>query len=144
MHSSAADRLSGAELYSQGESAVPLSHGWTFRSIAIAVCALLCFPACRALTTMTLERQATLQLEVVPILDQSRSLRVRISGLSGHSAMSVYDAKVRRSGDALDVLVRLELARGPDSRGDFKLDVEVPEDINVIRFGTSREEIWHR
>ena len=90
----------------------------------------------------TLERKDVMDFRVVE-LQRAPSTIVRISGLSGHSAMSVKNIKSRVNGDAIDVDVLLFLARKGTS-GSFQYDITVPENATRICFGKAREMIWQR
>ncbi len=92
--------------------------------------------------TLTLERPAVMQLQVVE-LQQGRSTVVRISGFSGHSAYSVKKITSRVENDTITVIVHLFLAR-KGTTGNFQYDVPVPESVNEIRFGQKKELIWKR
>jgi len=68
---------------------------------------------------------------------------VRISGLCGHSAMSVRDITQQRRGSAQLITVRVFLARR-GTTGSFQVDLPVRKDINEIRFGQQETIIWQR
>jgi len=91
---------------------------------------------------VTLERPNVIGLNVAEIRD-SGFLTVRISGLSGQSALSVKDISTQRAGSSVVVLVHLFLARRETS-GSFKYDVLVPDSVNEIRFGEDMAIIWQR
>ena len=92
--------------------------------------------------TVTLERTNVIGLDVAEIRDHG-FLTVRISGLSGNSALSVKDISTQRAGSSLVVLVHLFLARR-ETTGSFKYDVLVPDSVNEIRFGEDKAIIWQR
>ncbi|MFI5103207.1 MAG: hypothetical protein ACHP9V_07575 [Terriglobales bacterium] len=92
--------------------------------------------------TIILEREAVIHLQVIE-LQHGRSTVVRISGLSGHSALSVKKITSHVENGEITVIVRLFLAREGTS-GNFQYDVPVPESVNEIRFGQKKELIWRR
>lgn len=92
--------------------------------------------------TVVLERGAVVHLQVVE-LRQAPSTAVRISGISGHSALSVKKITSNSENATITVIVRLFLVR-EETSGYFQHDVPVPESVNEIRFGQKRELIWKR
>jgi hypothetical protein len=73
----------------------------------------------------------------------SGSPTVRVSGSSGHSALSVKNISTKKDGSSVVVLVHLFLARR-GTTGDFKYDVVLPDSVNEIRFGKDKAVIWQR
>jgi len=91
--------------------------------------------------TVVLERGAVVHLQVVE-LRQGPSTVVRISGLSGHSALSVKKISSHCENATITVIVRLLVRE--ETSGYFQYDVPVPESVNEIRFGQKRELIRKR
>ena len=92
--------------------------------------------------TMVLEWDFVMQRQIIAVQNGGRPA-IRISGLSGHSALSVKDISVQRSGSAQLVIVRVFLARR-GTTGNFHVDVPVQDGINEIRFGNQEALIWQR
>ncbi len=114
---------------------------------ALAIPVVLVVAACVVVGYVTtwqrivLERSDVLQMRVVEL--QQRPTVVRISGTSGHSALSVRKITTRIEGTVLDVEVYLFLARKGTS-GGFQYDVVIPDSVKRIRFGDAKETIWQR
>ncbi|MGA3082525.1 MAG: hypothetical protein ABSD44_14325 [Terracidiphilus sp.] len=68
---------------------------------------------------------------------------VRISGLCGHSSMSVYDVKAQRLDSSINVLVYINLVL-PGTKGYINYDVPIPDGVNEVRFGKEKVVIWRR
>ena len=92
--------------------------------------------------TQFLEWKDVVQPQITEV--QSGGLAaVRVSGLCGHSAMSVRDVSSEKYGSAQLITVRIFLARR-GTTGNFQVDVPVHEDISEIRFGQQETVIWQR
>jgi hypothetical protein len=68
---------------------------------------------------------------------------VRISGLCGHSSMSVYSITAQRSNSSIIVHVYIGLVLRGTNRY-IHYDVRVPDGVNDIRFGKAEAVIWRR
>jgi hypothetical protein len=91
---------------------------------------------------MVLERRFVAEFKVAEIQHDSIHF-VRISGLCGHSSMSVYDIAEKRSDSSVTVLVYISLVL-PGTNGYFHHDVQILDGVNEIRFGKSEAVIWRR
>jgi hypothetical protein len=91
--------------------------------------------------TTVLEYRDTMQFKAVSL--PSPQPTVRISGLSGHSALAVKKITTEKEGSSIIVLVHLFLAKEKRS-GSFEYDVPVPDSVNEIRFGKGKVLIWKR
>ncbi len=91
--------------------------------------------------TTVLESRDTIQLKAVWLHSSDPALR--ISGLSGHSALAVKKITTEREDSSIVVLVHLDLAKGKRS-GSFEYDVPIPDSVNQIRFGKDKALLWKR
>lgn len=73
----------------------------------------------------------------------SSPLKIELSGLSGHSAMSVRKITEVVNGESLQIVVYLTLATSGSS-GNFDYTVTVPPSANSISFGNEKTVIWTR
>jgi hypothetical protein len=92
--------------------------------------------------TTVLEHSSVIGFKAVET-SKPESTVVRISGLSGHSALSIKKITTVREGTSQVVLVHVFLGRSGTS-GSFSYDVIVPNSVNEIRFGKERVTIWTR
>jgi hypothetical protein len=92
--------------------------------------------------TTVLEWQDVFQSQLTEV-QSSGQPAIRVSGLCGHSALSVKDITVKRDGPMELVTVRVSLVRRGTS-GTFQVDVPLRDDINEIRFGQQEIVIWQR
>jgi hypothetical protein len=92
--------------------------------------------------TMVLERNSVVDFKATELQHDGVHI-VRISGLCGHSSMSVRDISQKKLDSSIVVFVHIFLVR-PGTTGYFQYDVAVPEGIKVIRFGNSEAVIWQR
>jgi len=117
---------------------------WLYAVLAMVVFAVLVpvtYVACWH--TIILERETVVHLQVVE-LQRGQSVVVRISGLSGHSALSVKRITSHVENGTIIVIVHLFSLPGQGTSGNFQYDVPVPESVNEIRFGQKNELIWQR
>jgi hypothetical protein len=73
--------------------------------------------------------------------------RPTIVSVDGHlisSSLAVSSVKQRRKGRCIVVIVRQGIVRRGRTSGGFHMDVTVPDDVDEIAFGNSRDVIWHR
>jgi hypothetical protein len=92
--------------------------------------------------TSVLEWRFVIQRQITAVQSDGRNA-VRISGFCGQGALSVKDIRVRRSGFAQLVTVRLFFARR-GTTGHFQVDVPIEDGVNEIRFGEQEVLIWQR
>jgi hypothetical protein len=117
-----------------------MKRGITLALVALAIAATVVIASLRH--TEILEWKDVFQSRIVQV-ERDGVPAVRISGLCGHSAMSVRDINQQGRGSAQLVTVRIFLARR-GTTGNFQVDVPVREDINEIRFGQLETVIWQR
>lgn len=89
-----------------------------------------------------LEYRDTLQFQVSENSREDQDV-VRISGLCGHSAMSVKKINIVHVDGDVEVEVVVGLSRGNES-GSFSQDVTLTSNVARIVFGKERYEIWRR
>lgn len=71
------------------------------------------------------------------------TISLELSGLAFQSSLAVKNIEANFEGDCIVVLVYLTLAkRGLTGSFDYTLDV--PENVDSVYFGTSRQLIWKR
>lgn len=93
---------------------------------------------------MILEHKDTLQFKVQQLPDQV-PLKIKVSGLSGHSALSVSKITTEINGSVLIIYVHLTLATiSGETSGRFDYELIIPDSINEIKFGKKKVSIWKR
>jgi len=93
---------------------------------------------------MILEHEDVLQFKVQPLPDQVPK-QIKVSGLSGHSALSVSKITTEMNGSVLIIYVHLTLAAiSGGTSGRFEYELTIPESINEIQFGKKKVSIWKR
>jgi hypothetical protein len=90
----------------------------------------------------TLEYRAVAGFEAKEIPGPAR--RLRISGLAMHSAWFVGRIESRIDGPVKTVLVQLTLIGRRGMSGSFDYDVDIPDSVTEVRFGTEGTTIWRR
>ena len=71
------------------------------------------------------------------------TISLELSGLAFHSSLAVENIKTHNEDDSIVVLVYLTLARNALT-GSFDYTLDVPENVNFVYFGTSKQLIWKR
>ena len=108
--------------------------------VVLAICATVLLALLSH--TSVLEWRSVMNSQITTVQSGGQPT-VRISGFCGHSALSVKDISVQRSGAAQLLTVRVFLARR-GTTGDFQVDVPVLNGINEIRFGRQKVVVWQR
>jgi hypothetical protein len=98
--------------------------------------------ACALGAERTLEAKDVVFFKTVEV-SSSPLVELKITGLSGHSALVVSDVTKIVDGDSLTVLVHLALTRSGLS-GRFTYDINLPPEVNVVYFGEEKAVIWKR
>jgi hypothetical protein len=73
----------------------------------------------------------------------NKSTHLKISGLALHSALTVKDITTEKEMDSMNIFVHLVPAKKGLS-GSFVFETDVPQDIDIVRFGKFKVVIWKR
>ena len=111
--------------------------------LAVCVTALYVIASYLMRPTIVLEPRYTKELRVVELSSRPTCI-VRVSGLSLSSVYSADKFTAQAEGQSLNLLVFLSLSAPWRTVKRFQYDVTVPESVNEIRFGKSKEVIWRR
>jgi hypothetical protein len=74
---------------------------------------------------------------------ESGLVHLEISGLAFHSSMAVEKITMSTEGKSISILVYLVAAKKGLS-GNFKYNLSVPSNIDLVSFGSTRTVIWNR
>jgi hypothetical protein len=89
---------------------------------------------------MILEKKFTFRLMAQEVKGGSVP-RISVSGLCGHSAMTVKEVRQRTNASEINIMVIVEPAKA-GATGTFAIDVPVTSDTRCITFGGGKEVIW--
>lgn len=89
-----------------------------------------------------LEHKDVQSFRVVELKDRPQQ-KIRISGLTFMSAMSVRRIETRARGNSIMVLVFIALAKQGQS-GSFSYDLSLSPSVQEVRFGKNEIVIWRR
>jgi hypothetical protein len=73
----------------------------------------------------------------------STPLKIKLSGLVGHSALGIYDISTSENDKSLHVIVYLALATNELS-GNLDYVLTIPDSVDIIVFGNEKKVIWSR
>ncbi|MDD4616864.1 MAG: hypothetical protein PHW76_07130 [Alphaproteobacteria bacterium] len=92
--------------------------------------------------TNILEVQDTVKFKVEQI--GTFPVKLKLSGLGSKKFLSVKKISEERSGNSIQVLVRLKSTEDEGAHGDFDYTCSVPNDINSVTFGKDKIVVWDR
>jgi len=98
--------------------------------------------ACMPWYEIILETNDVASLKVIDT-GSNKSTHLKISGLALHSALTVKDITTEKEMDSMNIFVHLVPAKKGLS-GSFVFETDVPQDIDIVRFGKFKVVIWKR
>jgi len=102
---------------------------------------------CLSLFSFNCRVQNVLEHEQVLSFKQAESIkngvtRLMITGQCGHSALAIDRIETKTVNNSMSVRAYLSLVKNDGKSGTLNIDLEIPHDVNEVRFGKKEILIW--